>query len=230
MLTKFQHEKKANLEKEVKLGGQRNYIQVFCNGLVPSIYSILYIYNYNSTTISNILCLSSANFATFLTFAFIGHYACCCGDTWASELGILNSDWPYLITTFQQVPPGTNGGISLIGTLASLMGGQVMGLVAALSLSYQYPQCGFKLQLIGITTFAGLFGSMLDSLLGATLQATYYDTKKLKVINTKIVDKKDKATQLISGYEVLDNNMVNFISSLITGILSGIIGLCLVSI
>jgi len=58
--------------------------------------------------------------AGFLLCAYVGHYACCNGDTWASELGVL--DWGLgprgtrLVThPWLEVPRGTNGGMSFAG-------------------------------------------------------------------------------------------------------------------
>ena len=71
------------------------------------------------------------------------------------------------------VPQGTNGAISLIGTLASALGGLFIGLVYFVVMAVcsrddvnappQWP-------IIAIATFSGVYGSMVDSLLGATLQ------------------------------------------------------------
>jgi len=58
----------------------------------------------------------------FLLLVTLGQFGCCLGDTLASELGILSKSKPILITTLRQVPPGTNGAMSLLGTAVSIIG------------------------------------------------------------------------------------------------------------
>ena len=67
--------------------------------------------------------------------AVLGGLGCCAGDTWASELGTVISTsfdaktGPMLITQpWRYVPKGTNGGVSLVGLIASFAGGIVVGL------------------------------------------------------------------------------------------------------
>ena len=65
----------------------------------------------------------------------LGALGCCAGDTWASELGTVislsgekRSD-PVLVTnTCRNVPKGTNGGVSLVGLIASFSGGLAVGV------------------------------------------------------------------------------------------------------
>ena len=94
------------------------------------------------------------------------HFACCLGDTLASELGILSRSPPILITTLKPVPPGTNGGLSTMGTLASVGGGLFMGLTIAVTLIAQSTACRVQWQdilfpLLLWGAFAGGFGSLV---------------------------------------------------------------------
>lgn len=66
------------------------------------------------------------------------------------------------------MPPGTNGGMSLLGTFASVFGGIVVGSTMLLSLLVESAQCRVEwydvaLQLLVWGAFAGLFGSLVCS-------------------------------------------------------------------
>ena len=63
------------------------------------------------------------------------------GDTLASELGILSKSPPLLITTFKRVPPGTNGAMSVLGTVVSILGGGLIGLTFVIDLLSESSAC-----------------------------------------------------------------------------------------
>jgi len=93
------------------------------------------------------------------------------GDTLASELGILSPTPPILITTFKPVPPGTNGAISLGGTLASIGGGLIMGFTMLVSLMVENSKCREEWVGIAITLLIwGAGAGGLGSLVHFTLE------------------------------------------------------------
>ena len=132
-------------------------------------------------------------------------------------MGILAKGKPRLITTLflREVPAGTNGGMSLLGTIASALGGAFIGIV---SLTYDYMIMSTSLQYVlfvaslGLTY--GLLGSMLDSLLGATVQATYYSYERKCIIKSHDLGKNinDSSIRRICGIDILTNEAVNAVS------------------
>ncbi len=84
-------------------------------------------------------------------------------DTLSSELGEVLGGDPYMLTTFRRVPAGTDGAISLNGTLAGAAGAAIITAIAALLFRFTAGECAI--------TFAGaIAGLFFDSLLGATLE------------------------------------------------------------
>ncbi|KAM9969247.1 hypothetical protein ACTFIR_001075 [Dictyostelium discoideum] len=225
-LTKYKSSIKKTIEDGHTVGGQRNYIQVLSNSLPGTILAaIFYFFSNSSNTLIN---FNNDFFSSFIICCFIGHYSCCNGDTWASELGILSKDEPILITTLKKVPKGTNGGLSPLGIGASIAGGFFIGIMFYIS-SYFFnlPIYHQQQQIISIlllSTISGLLGSLIDSLMGSTLQLSLFSIDRKVVINN--VDKllPNEKTKHISGANILDNHQVNFLSCLCTSILSGFIG------
>jgi uncharacterized protein (TIGR00297 family) len=84
-------------------------------------------------------------------------------DTLASELGEVLGGQPLMVTTRRRVPPGTNGAISLAGTLAGSGGAVLVVLVATLTLGLGVSDAVCA----GLGAVGGLF---VDSLLGATAE------------------------------------------------------------
>ncbi|KAJ3069930.1 Transmembrane protein 19 [Podochytrium sp. JEL0797] len=235
-LTKLGTSTKQALEEDFKMGGQRTAIQVFSNGFTGTFiacihYMLVYHENRNST---HALCFADGSdlwlskLNTALIAAYIGHYACCNGDTWASELGIFSTSLPRLITTFQPVPKGTNGGISPLGTLASVLGGAVIGLTAALSSLLMTPSCSTAVsaaRLVALGAACGFVGSLVDSVLGATLQRSTFNKKSGQItgdFRRPKTSEERKELVVVSGWEVLDNHQVNFVASLVVAVGTGV--------
>ncbi len=86
-------------------GGQRNWIQVVCNGGIATSLSILYMVD--TGFMDPPLDFARYYDATWMAMAVVGAVACCCGDTFASEIGsVIGADQPRLITTWSKVPVG----------------------------------------------------------------------------------------------------------------------------
>lgn len=84
-------------------------------------------------------------------------------DTVSSEMGQALRGKAVLITTGRSVPPGTDGGMSVSGTLAGCIAGALVAKVAAASLSLSASQAL-------ACWLAGIAGIFFDSWLGATLE------------------------------------------------------------
>ena len=93
--------------------------------------------------------------------AFAGAFAAAAADTWATEIGTLAPAQPRSILTLRRMPAGLSGGVTLMGTAASICGALFVALVAGLA---------HVAPLLPVAA-AGVAGSLLDSALGASVQA-----------------------------------------------------------
>ena len=90
-------------------------------------------------------------------------------DTVSSEVGQVFGGQPRMITTLRQVEPGTDGAISLIGTLAGIAAACLTALAGTVAL-HRILLFGSRWELFWVTSAGGVFGLLFDSLLGATLE------------------------------------------------------------
>jgi uncharacterized membrane protein len=165
-----------------------------------------------------------------LACAIVAHYACCCADTLASELGMLSTLSPRLVTSpWRTVPRGTNGGVSLWGTVCSALGGCLMGLVCFFTdttgtTTTTMTNIAYAYQCLLYGGICGVVGSFFDSLLGATCQASYFDKDTKLVYSTQDHDVAVPPTaQHTCGHDLLSNVQVNIVSTLLTMMLGAFV-------
>lgn len=182
--------------------GPRTHVQVLANSLCATVLILLHVYTLPSSTASNTAqCLPYGGSSLFFTVGIVSNYAATAADTFSSELGILSKTSPRLITTFRTVPPGTNGGVTLAGLLAGALGSFTIAVTSGLLLPFCPHSPGpvglvlnsmpntyrgwaisdKLLWIVGITLW-GFLGSVLDSVLGAILQASVVDSRTGKVV------------------------------------------------
>lgn len=114
---------------------------------------------------------------TLFLYVFAGSLAAALGDTLSSEIGGVFDD-PWLITTFDTVDPGTDGGVTWQGTLAGIVGAAI---VAGLSLGLFG-----AVSVIGALTIvvAGFAGMTVDSILGATVEGRLLGNSSVNFLAT----------------------------------------------
>ena len=190
-LSRLFQKRKQGLDEKFSKGHERDAGQVFGNGGLATAFVLVHALYPESA-------LGWVGFAA--TLAAVN------ADTWATELGVLNPHPPRLITKLNQVvEKGTSGGISLTGTLASLAGSALIGMLAATLRPTPAP-----IQIFLIIALAGLAGSLFDSFLGATVQAMYYCPTDKKETEKHPLHTCGTPTVHVRGWKWLDNDWVNF--------------------
>ena len=187
-LSRMFKNRKQSLNEKYSKGDQRDAGQVFGNGGLATAFVLV-----------NTL-FPESNIGWI---GFAASLAAVNADTWATELGVLNPTPPRMITRpTTRVEKGTSGGVSLFGTLASLLGAFVIAFIMAL--------CTGQWFLLPYITIAGLAGSLFDSLLGATVQAMYFCPTDNKETERHPLHTCGTETTLIRGWKWLTNDWVNF--------------------
>lgn len=212
LLSHFKEREKAAVAEKFEKGHRRDIGQVMANGGLGAL----------------IAALSAVVPSDLWFFLFIGVMATVTADTWATELGTLSKAAPRLITTGRTVEVGTSGGVSPLGTSVSFVGGLLIGLTAGLlaPLAGMLPWAAvLPLALIG--ALSGAAGSLIDSLMGATIQQIYYCDTCRKETERK-VHRCGTTTRPLRGWGWMNNDLVNLISSIGGGLVAALLALLLI--
>ncbi|KAI3398436.1 hypothetical protein diail_9256 [Diaporthe ilicicola] len=183
--------------------GPRNHIQVFANSAIASLLSILHAYQLRqrAASVTQHQAIPNGSFCfawggDILVIGIIANYAAVAADTFSSELGILAKGPPRLITspTFRKVPPGTNGGVTLTGLGAGVLGSMIIVVASMLFVPFCYESTAGKVgggqpwtlpqrnTLMFALTIWGALGSVLDSFLGAVFQRSVRDVRTGRIV------------------------------------------------
>ncbi len=136
--------------------------------------------------------------------AFLGAIAAAAADTWATEIGVRLGGSPRSILTMRPQPPGTSGAVSLPGTGAAAAGSLAVGLAGV----WLVP--GAAASWVTVAA-AGFLGSLVDSVLGAALQAEYRCTACGATPQVARHPDCPMRAARTSGVPGLDNDAVNWL-------------------
>lgn len=191
-LSRLFRKRKSNAEEKYAKGATRDAGQVLANGGLAGAFVVLHIFIPASVSpwIGFCATLAAAN-----------------ADTWATELGALSKREPRLITTFKSVEAGTSGAVSWLGLAATSAAALV---IAAAGMILGFKEFGTPAWLmIPAITIGGIAGSLVDSLLGATIQAIYYCPQCQKETEKTPFHGCGTPTVLVKGISWVNNDMVN---------------------
>lgn len=140
--------------------------------------------------------------------------AAAAADTWATSLGALSRSNPRHLITRRPVPRGTSGGVSIVGSLGAVAGGLSVALAGFAA--------GGGVPLFVTGAVIGFVGMLLDSLLGAAVQGRFL-CPNCDVESERRRHSCGAATRLVGGWQWLDNDGVNALTTGLAAIAGGLV-------
>jgi uncharacterized protein (TIGR00297 family) len=189
-LSQMGSRRKRRLTEKFSKGSRRDFAQVMANGAIAAVSSALF----------------GLGFGPIWLAAAAGALAAVTADTWGTELGVLADARPRKITDWSLAEVGTSGAVSLEGSLATVAGSVLLAGMAAM-LSGQ-PALGLA------AVIGGVMGAFVDSLLGASAQASFYCPQCDRQTERSPLHSCGTETVHVGGWRWLDNDVVNGLASL----------------
>jgi uncharacterized protein (TIGR00297 family) len=188
----------------VEKGGRRDTWQVLANGGVGLVTALAY----------------GVSRQPALLVACGVAFAEATADTWGSEIGVLSPARPRSILSRKELPAGASGGVSGLGTFASLAGAVVVGIIflAGYRGLLGYAEAFRAAIWVAVGGFAG---ALIDSVLGATVQAQYECSLSGRL--TERPRTNGILNALKGGYRWVTNDVVNALSGAASALLAGLL-------
>ena len=179
-------------------GRRRDAVQVGANGGLAALLAALAV----------------AGNREILFIAYAGAIAAATADTWATEIGRFSKVAPRSVVTGLEVEPGASGGITPVGTLGALGGALLIGILTAVGVGFDWAPANVPaLATVAIVAGAGFSAALVDSVLGATVQAVYR-CPRCKEETEGPVHHCGRETVLMRGMPAMTNDIVNLIATL----------------
>lgn len=182
----------------VAKGGARDWHQVAANGGVFTAGAVLWLLQPHP----GIAALAA------------GSLAAAAADSWATEAGTLVRRPPRSIITGRQVPPGTSGGVSTVGSAAMVVGSAFIAMTGLV--------LGWSREVATAAFVGGIAGAIIDSVLGATVQARLR-CPSCAVATEQPVHRCGTASTPSGGVRWVDNDIVNLLCALGGGLLAALL-------
>lgn len=195
LLSRIGRRRKAGADAATVKGATRDAGQVLANGGAAALIALLF------QPLGHLLSLETPR---YLLLLYLTALATVNADTWSTEIGGLSSSAPRLLSSWKQVAPGVSGAITGLGLFAALLGSLVITLVG-------WAVWRLNAAEFVIVAWAGFLGSLLDSVLGASVQALYRDPVSGE--STEHPRTADRTHALIRGFRWINNDVVNFLAS-----------------
>ncbi|GAB5534278.1 MAG: DUF92 domain-containing protein [Rubricoccaceae bacterium] len=196
-LSRMGRRRKADAEVLAEKGSRRDAGQVVANGGVGAVLLAAHVFVPDPV----------------LYWAFVGSFAAAAADTWGTEIGTFFRRPTRLLAVGPRVPSGTSGGMSVPGTIGSALGAAVV--VASAFLVGASVEPVRQLELAILVAGGGGLAALLDSALGATVQARY------RLPDGTLTERSTSSTgplELAKGVRWMDNDGVNLACTLFGGL------------
>ncbi len=183
----------AAQENTLQRGSRRDTVQVAANGGIALVCAIAYGLTGDAPWLAGLA----------------GSLAAANADTWSTEIGGTSPTRPRLITTGERVPAGTSGAVSRRGLAGAIGGALLVASFAGIGVATGWLDLpGGPVASIIAVTLAGLAGSLVDSLLGATVQDRRWCDSCNKETERK-VHRCGTTTRSTGGLSWVTNDIVN---------------------
>ncbi|HEX2123611.1 MAG TPA: DUF92 domain-containing protein, partial [Thermoanaerobaculia bacterium] len=159
-VTKLGYARKARAGLAQERGGRRGFSHAFSNVGVAAICAIAVSRASRST-------FGQMEMELLPLFMGIAALATAAADTTASEIGQLIGKRAFLPLTLRRVPVGTEGAISLEGTLAGAAAGFAVALISSLAVHRLFFEATFSWRVVGAIAACAFLGSYLESVAGS---------------------------------------------------------------